>query len=73
MTADDDSPFAAIRARIGFATQIEFARALDVDVSCVNKWEAGTRRPRYREMQRIRRLALRRGIAWRDEWFFAEA
>jgi transcriptional regulator with XRE-family HTH domain len=52
-------------------SQYDFAQAIQVDQPTVSRWEKGKRQPRRHQMIRIRDLALERGIAWEDRWFFA--
>ncbi|UGB26386.1 helix-turn-helix transcriptional regulator [Methylorubrum sp. B1-46] len=64
------SPLAFIRREIFGATQAEMAAVAGVSQSTVSKWEAGLLEPGRVEMERIRKGAAGRGLAWCDEWFF---
>lgn len=63
-------PLLYIRREIFRATQSEMATIAGVSQSTVSKWEAGLLEPGRVEMERIRKGAAGRGLAWCDEWFF---
>lgn len=60
-----------IRRVVLCLSQGDFAKAIDVDQPTVSRWETEKLQPRRHQMIRIRDLALERGIAWEDRWFFA--
>lgn len=64
------TPARFIRVNVfGFDTQTEFARELGYEQPQISRFESGT--PFSSEAQsRIRKLALKRGIAWDNNWFF---
>lgn len=51
----------ALRARLGFKTQEDFAKALRVSISTVQKWERGVRTPSRLAQQAIDRLERTQG------------
>lgn len=60
-----------IRRDVFRATQTEFAAMAGVAQATVSRWEAGVP-PSLDDMQAIRNAASKRGIEWRDEWFFGD-
>lgn len=51
----------ALRARLGFGTQEDFAKAVGVSISTVQKWERGARGPSRLAQQLIDRLERSQG------------
>jgi len=59
-----------IRREVLKLTQSEMAAIAGVRQATVSRWEKGALEPSLAEMQAIREEAIRRGIDWRDAWFF---
>lgn len=57
----DATQIRAIREALGM-TQTEFAAAVGKSYSAAASWEAGTRHPSWKTMERINTLASARGI-----------
>ncbi len=52
-------------------SQSAFADIAGTSQPTVSRWEAGELEPSRIEMARIRDEAVKRGIEWHDQWFFA--
>lgn len=63
-------PITHIRKHIFAVSQVIFADIAGTTQGSVSRWENGTQVPGLVEMDRIRRAAADRGIAWDDRWFF---
>jgi predicted transcriptional regulator len=61
-----------IRRTVFGVTQTEFAKIAGVSQPLVSRWEKGDRKPSLPELIRIRAEARRRGLKWKDAWFFEE-
>lgn len=70
MNAPDLNTLAAIRQRIFKATQAEFAAIAGTSQGTVSRWETDELKPTLKQLSSIREEALRRGLGWKDEWFF---
>lgn len=51
-----DESFVSLRKKAGFATQEEFASALELDRSTVAQWETGSRYPRAPMIPQVAKL-----------------
>lgn len=62
-----------IRTEIFEVSQAEFARIAGVSQPTIHRWESDEHAstPPLQEMNNIRSAAIKRGIDWRDEWFFS--
>jgi len=61
-----------IRREVLKLTQAELGAIAGVRQATVSRWEKGDLEPSLAEMKAIREEALRRGIEWRDAWFFPD-
>jgi transcriptional regulator with XRE-family HTH domain len=59
-----------IRKDVFRLNQTDFAREINVAQSTVSRWESGAV-PDLKGMAAIRDAAIKRGIDWRDDWFFS--
>ena len=63
-------PIAHIRKQVFAVNQAEFAVIAGAAQSTVCRWERGELQPDRGHMGCIRAEALRRGMAWDDQWFW---
>ncbi len=63
-------PIEYIRTKVFRCTQSAFARIAGVGQGTVSRWENGEFEPSRDQLARIRDEAMRRGLAWSDEFFF---
>lgn len=59
-----------IRKRVLAVTQGELANIASVKQATVSRWESGELSPSLEQMDAIRTEIIRRGLDWRDAWFF---
>jgi transcriptional regulator with XRE-family HTH domain len=59
-----------VRKAVLGLSQAELATIARVSQGTVSKWEAGQLEPNRQELDRIRAVAIARGISWDDSWFF---
>lgn len=59
-----------IRKRVLKVPQAVLAGIAGTTQGTVSRWEAGKLEPTREQMSRIRDEAKRRGLDWKDDWFF---
>ncbi|MGC8534892.1 MAG: helix-turn-helix domain-containing protein [Rhizomicrobium sp.] len=64
------NPLFRIRKDVLHLTQNEMAALAGTTQATVSRWENGMLDPTRDQLSLIREEALRRGIEWRDSWFF---
>ena len=64
---------ACIRRTVFKTSQSAFADLAGVTQGTVSRWERCELEPSHSQLEKIRSEALRRGIAWSDEFFFSES
>lgn len=70
MGMHDHQPLRAIRKLRLIMSQAEIAAITATAQSTVSRWERGEIEPNRAQMAAIREYAIKKGIEWRDEWFF---
>lgn len=65
-------PLLFIRKTVFGLTQQEMAEVAGARQATISRWERGELEPDRDQMGRIRDEAARRGIEWKDEWFFEQ-
>ncbi len=64
------TPICHIRKNVFRANQSEFAVIAGVNQSTVSRWESDDLEPSMKELRKIRKVAKRRRLKWRDALFF---
>lgn len=67
----DPNPVRFVRQKVFDATQEQFADIGEVSRTRVTRYESGGEKPPYSFMARVRAEALRRGLPFSADWFFA--
>jgi transcriptional regulator with XRE-family HTH domain len=60
-----------IRESAGLS-QEKMARLTGVSQSQISRWESGSRSPRLRDLEAIRKAMIDAGYEWRDKWLWLD-
>lgn len=71
MAMQDSSPIRFVRKSVFGATQHDLAAIGEVSRSRVSRYESGDEDPPYRFLSKLRAEAIRRGLPFNADWFFA--